>query len=228
MKLSIIIPVFNEAGTIREILARVEATRFPIEKEIVLIDDYSTDGTRDTLRKEYEGKYTVRYHDKNYGKGHGVRTGITAATGDYITIQDADLEYDPGDLVPMLEKMIAEDLSVLYGSREAGANRNRPSGVLFYFGGIFITVVANLLYGQRLTDGMTCYKMYKGDLVKKFPLRSEGFEIDSELLALTAKQGIKIPEYPISYKPRKVEEGKKITWVDGIRHLRTLLRCRFS
>lgn len=227
MKLSIIIPVYNEAGTIREMLARVEATQFPIEKEIVLVDDYSTDGTRDILRKEYEGKHVVRYHDRNHGKGHAVRTGIAAITGEFAVIQDADLEYDPADLVPMLKKMIDEKLPVLYGSREAGANRNRHSGTLFYFGGLAVTLAMNVLYNQRLTDGLTCYKMYRSDLLKKFRLKSERFEIDSELFALTAKEGIRIKEFPISYKPRSVKEGKKITWVDGVRSILILIKYRF-
>ena len=227
MKLSIIIPVYNEAGTFRDILARVDGTKFPIDKEIIIVDDNSTDGTRDILKNEYESKYTVRFHDKNYGKGHAVRTGIAAATGDYITIQDADLEYDPADLVPMLEKMMAEDLPVLFGARNEGANRDRPTGVAYYFGGVIVTFVMNLLYSQHLTDGMTCYKMYKGDFLKKLPLKSERFELEPELMALTAKQGIKIQEFPISYKPRKVSEGKKIKWIDGVRCIITLIKYRF-
>lgn len=227
MKLSIIIPVYNEAATLRDILARVDATKFPIDKELIIVDDYSTDGTRDILKNEYESKYMICYHDKNYGKGHAVRTGIAATTGDYITIQDADLEYNPADLVPMLEKMMAEGLTVLYGSREAGANRNRSSGVLFYIGGIFVTLAMNVLYNQHLTDGLTCYKMYRSDLLKKFRLKSERFEIDSELFALTAKEGIMINEFPISYKPRSVKEGKKITWMDGVRSIVTIIKYRF-
>lgn len=227
MKLSIIIPVYNEAGTFRDILRRVDATKFPVDKELIIVDDYSTDGTRDILKNEYEGRHKICYHDRNYGKGHAVRTGIAAATGDYITIQDADLEYDPVDLVPMLEKMMAEDLTVLYGARNAVANRDRPTGVAYYFGGVLVTFVMNLLYGQHLVDGMTCYKMYKGDFLKKLPLSSERFEIEPELMALTAKQGIVIKEYPISYNPRKVEEGKKIRWWDGVRCIVTLIKYRF-
>ncbi|OGZ08417.1 MAG: hypothetical protein A2942_03050 [Candidatus Lloydbacteria bacterium RIFCSPLOWO2_01_FULL_50_20] len=227
MKLSIIIPVYNEAATLRNILKRVVETKFPIDKEMIIVDDYSTDGTRDILKNGYEGKYIVRYHDKNYGKGHAVRTGITATTGDYITIQDADLEYDPADLVPMLEKIMAEDLPVLFGARNDDANRDRPTGVAYYFGGVVVTWVMNLLYRQHLTDGMTCYKMYKGDFLRKLPLRSERFELEPELMALTAKQGVTIQEFPISYKPRKVEEGKKIKWIDGVRCIMTLIKYRF-
>lgn len=226
MKLSIIIPVFNEAKTFHEILSRVEATEFPVEKELIIVDDYSTDGTRDIL-DGYKDKFVVLFHDKNYGKGHAVRTGIAAITGEFAVIQDADLEYDPADLVPMLKKMIDEDLSVLYGSRETGANRNRHSGTLFYFGGLAVTLAMNVLYNQRLTDGLTCYKMYRSALLKKFRLKSERFEIDSELFALTAKEGIRIKEFPISYKPRSVKEGKKITWVDGVRSIMILIKYRF-
>lgn len=226
MRLSIIIPVYNEVATFRDVLKRVDETKFSIEKELIIVDDFSTDDTRELLKSEFDGKYKVCYHDKNYGKGHAVRTGIAAATGDYITIQDADLEYDPADLVPMLEKMIAEDLTVLYGARNDTSNRNRPTGVAYYFGGVVVTLVMNLLYGQHLTDGMTCYKMYKGDFLKKMPLKSERFEIEPELMALTAKQGIKIQEFPISYKPRKVKEGKKIKWTDGVRCIVTLIKYR--
>jgi glycosyltransferase involved in cell wall biosynthesis len=227
VKLSIIIPVYNEAATLRDILKRVDNTQFPIDKELIIVDDYSTDGTRDILQNEYEGKYTIRYHDKNYGKGHAVRTGIAATTGDYVTIQDADLEYDPADLVPMLQKMMAEDLPVLFGARNDVSNRDRPTGVAYYFGGVVVTWVMNILYGQHLTDGMTCYKMYKGDFLRKLPLKSERFELEPELMALTAKQGITIQEFPISYKPRKVAEGKKIKWIDGVRCIRTLIKYRF-
>lgn len=227
MKLSIIIPVYNEAGTLRDILKRVDATKFPIDKEMIIVDDYSTDGTRDILKNEYENKYTICYHEKNYGKGHAVRTGIAATTGDYITIQDADLEYDPADLVPMLEKMMAEDLPVLFGARNESANRDRPTGVAYYFGGVVVTWVMNILYHQHLTDGMTCYKMYKADFFKKLPLKSERFELEPELMALTAKQGVTIKEFPISYKPRNVAEGKKIKWIDGVRCIKTLIRYRF-
>ena len=227
MKISIIIPVYNEAKTLRDILKRVDETRFPIDKELVIVDDYSTDGTRDILKNECEGKYTVRYHDKNHGKGHAVRTGIAATTGDYVTIQDADLEYDPADLVPMLEKMMTENITVLFGARNEVSNRNRPTGVSYYFGGALVTFVMNLLYGQHLTDGMTCYKMYKADFLKRLPLRSERFELEPELMALTARQGIIIEEFPISYKPRNVSEGKKIKWWDGIRCIATLIKYRF-
>ncbi len=226
MKLSILIPVYNEKPTIREVLARVDATVFPIEKEIILIDDYSKDGSREIL-KEYEGKYKVLFHEKNYGKGHAIRTGIAAATGDIITIQDADLEYDPQDLVMMLEKMLREDMTVLYGSREGEANKNRPSGVIYYVGAMFVTWVMNILYAQKLTDGMTCYKMYKADFLKSLPMKSERFELEPELVALTAKRGIKIKEVPISYKPRRVDEGKKINWKDAVRCIWLLIKYRF-
>lgn len=225
--ISIIIPVYNEAKTLRDILKRVDETHFPIDKELVIVDDYSTDGTRDILKNEYEGKYTVRYHDKNYGKGHAVRTGIAATTGDYVIIQDADLEYDPADLVPMLERMRAENLQVLFGARNEIANRNRPTGTSYYFGGAVVTFVMNLLYHQKLTDGMTCYKMYKAEFLKRLPLQSERFELEPELMALTAKQGITIKEFPISYKPRNVSEGKKIKWIDGVRCIITLIKYRF-
>src|SRR3989344_8387637 len=227
MKLSIIIPVYNEAATLRDILKRVDETKFPIDKEMIIVDDYSTDGTRDILKNEYEGKFTIRYHDKNYGKGHAVRTGIAATTGEYVTIQDADLEYDPADLVPMLEKMMAEDLPVLFGARNEISNRNRPSGTSYYFGGAIVTFFMNLLYHQHLTDGMTCYKMYKGDFLRSLPLKSERFELEPELMALTAKRGITITEFPISYKPRNVSEGKKIKWWDGVRCIVTLIKYRF-
>lgn len=227
MKLSILIPVYNEKATIREVLKKVEETQFPVAKEILIIDDFSTDGTREILKSEFDGKYKVLYHDRNYGKGHALRTGIAAATGDYITIQDADLEYDPADLVPMLKRMMDENLSVLFGSREADANRNRPSGWIYWLGGHSVTIATNILYGQKLTDVMTCYKMYKARMLKGLPLRAERFEIEPELLALTARLGEKIKEHPISYKPRNVDEGKKINWKDAVWCFWVLLKYKF-
>lgn len=225
-RLSILIPAYNERETIREILERIEAVPMPVEKEVIIVDDGSTDGTRDILRA-YDGKHVVVLHEKNAGKGAAIRTALAHATGDYVVPQDADLEYDPADLVPMVEKMIAEDLVALYGSREAGANRNRPSGPQYYLGGLLLTWITNALYRQKLTDEPTCYKMFKTEFLKGLPLVCERFEFCPEVTALTAKQGIMIPEIPVSYKPRSVEAGKKIRWEDGIEAIWTLIRYRF-
>lgn len=224
-KLSILIPVFNESRTIAEILAQIDAVPMPVEKELIIVDDGSTDGTREILRA-YEGKYVIVFHEKNAGKGAAIRTALARATGDYVVPQDADLEYEPADLVPMVEKMIAEDLVVLYGSRESGANRNRPSGPQYYLGGLLLTWITNVLYAQKLTDEPTCYKMFKTEFITSLPLVCERFEFCPEVTALTAKRGIIIPEIPISYKPRSVDQGKKIRWKDGVEAIWTLVKYR--
>ena len=229
MKLLIIIPVFNEKNTIAEILKRIEAVNLGVEKEIIIVDDFSTDGTREIL-KAYEDKYRILYHEKNRGKGRALRTGFAQAAGEIIVIQDADLEYDPNDFKIMLAKMIETGGQVVYGSRRLRHSyfKSRHSGHIYAFGGILITWFANLLYDIKLTDEPTCYKMFKIDLLKSFDLECERFEFCPEITAKIAKRGIKIHEVPINYYPRHKNEGKKINWKDGIEALWTLLRFKFK
>ncbi len=249
MKLSIIIPVYNEKNNILEILRKVDEVDFGnIQKEVVIIDDFSTDGTREIInnlagnykiifgqneRSENEfslpsvpRKYLSIFHNENQGKGSAIRTGLKVATGDYVVIQDADLEYDPSDLKIMASKMVAENLMVLYGSRRLKKDNIQYSGLLYYFGGCVLTVVANILYGQKLTDEPTCYKMFQTGFIKSLPLQCRRFEFCPEVTALTALRGLKITEIPISYYPRNKKEGKKIRWHDALVAIWVLLKYR--
>lgn len=227
-KLSVIIPVYNEEKTIAELLARVRAVELPyaFEKEIIIVDDGSEDGTVDFLKRLPEEKYKIYYHEQNKGKGAAIRAGLNKAEGDFIIIQDADLEYDPNDYCSLLRKAIEEDLNVVYGSRRLKQENNQYSGFCFYIGGVFLTWLTNVLYGQSLTDEPTCYKLFKTSFIKEMPLVCERFEFCPEVTALSSLKGVKIQEVPISYYPRHKKEGKKINWRDGFDALRTLIKYR--
>ncbi len=224
--LTIIIPAYNEKATIVSLLEKVEVALASYSTQIVIVDDGSRDGTRDILKK-YEDRHIIMYHPKNLGKGAAIRTGLSAAAGSHVVIQDADLEYDPQDLVVMLEHMLKEDLSVLYGSRSVHRGRNQEAGFSFYWGGQFLTLLTNVLYNQRLTDEPTCYKMFKHEVITSLPLVCNRFEFCPEVTARVAKQGIKIKEIPISYYPRSINEGKKINWRDGVEAIQVLIKQRF-
>jgi len=227
LKLSVIMPVYNEKATIREILNRVRAVDVGMEKEIIVVDDGSTDGTRDILREEEaKGDIRVIYHEANKGKGAAVRTGIQHAQGDIILIQDADLEYDPREYPKLLEPILEGRASVVYGSRFLGGPRK---AMLFWHavGNKLLTFVTNILFDSILSDMETCYKVFKADLIKSIPLHSNRFEIEPEITAKVLKRGYRIYEVPISYTGREYHEGKKISWKDGITALWTLLKYRF-
>lgn len=224
MKLSVIVPVYNERETVREILERVRAVG--VEKEIIVVDDGSTDGTRDILREE-EGRGDVRviYHPQNRGKGAAIRTGLEHATGDVVLIQDADLEYDPRDYPRLLQPILEGRAEVVYGSRFRG----RCESMLFWhaLGNKLLTLATNLIYGAALSDMETCYKVFKAEVIKSIPLRARRFEFEPEVTAKLLKRGYHIHEVPISYSGRKHHEGKKITWRDGFTALWTLIKYRF-
>lgn len=227
MKLSIVIPCYNEIETINRILKRVEAADIgPVEKEIVIVDDFSTDGTRELL-KSNGIPYKVIFHEKNKGKGYALRTGFEHVTGDVVIIQDADLEYDPNDYKQLIEPIFRGECQVMYGSRDRKENKLH-SGAMFYAGGKVVTWVTNILYGSRLTDEPTCYKVFSRELLQSIPLKCERFEFCPEITAKILKRGIKIRELPISYYPRKVSEGKKINWKDGVEAIWTLIKYRFT
>jgi glycosyltransferase involved in cell wall biosynthesis len=228
-KLSIIIPVYNEKNTIGELLSKVDDLDLsPIEKEVVIVDDCSTDGTRDIL-KSLENKYRIFHHEKNKGKGAALRTGFEEASGDWVVVQDADLEYDPNDLKKMLEKIQEPGVTVVYGSRRLNKNyfTERKSGHIFALGGILLTWLSNLLYDTKITDEPTCYKMFGRDILKSVNLKCERFEFCPEVTAKIAKKGVKIYEVPIEYVPRHQNEGKKINWKDGLAAIWTLIKYRF-
>jgi len=225
MKLSVIIPVYNEAKTISEIIRRVEATG--LADEIVAVDDGSTDGSRDFLAKvDGKGIVKVIYHERNQGKGKAVRTGIENAQGDLILIQDADLEYDPREY-PSLLKPIEEGIAdVVYGSRFLGAGR-RP--VLFWnmVANKILTLVTNILYNNILTDMETCYKLFKRQVVQNMSLRARGFDFEPEFTAKVLKSKVRIYEVPITFNPRDYAEGKKIKMKDAFIAMWTLIKYRF-
>lgn len=225
MKLSIVIPCYNEEKTIRQLVDLVEQVD-GIDKEIILLDDGSKDSTPQILAQlgKERPHLKVILHSKNRGKGATVREGFKHTTGDYVIIQDADLEYDPQDykkLVAELEK----GAEVVYGSRFAGDYKDMTS--LHYFGNRFLTILTNLLYGTRLTDMETCYKLLPGEFVRSLRLKSDRFDFEPEITSKILKSGLKISEVPISYKGRSWKEGKKITWRDGFHAVKTLIKFRF-
>ncbi|MBM3233805.1 glycosyltransferase family 2 protein [Candidatus Pacearchaeota archaeon] len=227
MKLSIIIPAYNEEKTIKEIIEKVKKVKLPIKKEIVVIDDCSKDNTSEILKK-IKGIKVVRHPgNKNLGKGRAIRTGLKNITGDIVIVQDADLEYNPEDYNKLLEPIIKGRAEVVYGSRNLGKGKNEHSYTSFYIGGVFLSKLANLLYRIKITDEATCYKMMKADIIKNLNLKCKRFEFCPEVTAKIAKKGIKILEIPIYYSPRKMAEGKKIKWKDGVEAIWTLIKYRF-
>jgi len=242
MKLSVIMPVYNERGTIAEILRRVRAVRLRVpvgygpengsvvefEREIVIVDDGSTDSTREFLRTlEGEPDVVVVLHERNQGKGAAVRTGLQRASGDVMVIQDADLEYDPRDYPALLKPIVEGRSQVVYGSRFRGG----PTKTMFFWhmvGNTFLTLVTNMLYNTILSDMETGYKVLTRQVALQLDLRSQGWGFDPEITAKILKRGHRIYEVPISYTGREFEEGKKISWRDGLTVLWTLLKCRLS
>lgn len=228
MKLSIIIPVYNEKKTIEEILKQVMAVKIPkINKEIIIVDDKSTDGTREILKKikKRHPRLRIIYHSQNQGKGAAVRMGFQNANGDILLVQDADLEYDPHDIPKLLEPIQKGKAEVVYGSRFTGERRN----MLFWHmvGNRFLTFLVNLLYNTTLSDMEVCYKLFTKRALKNVKLKEDRFGFDPEITAKILKKGIRIYEVPISYAGREFEEGKKIKWKDGFRILWVLIKYRF-
>lgn len=222
--LSVIIPVYNEKDTIDTILERVEKT--PFDKEIIVVDDCSKDGTRDILKKKYEGRYKVLYHDQNMGKGAALQTGFDHVAGDIVIIQDADLEYDPSDYGRLIAPIINKQADVVFGSRFLGG----PHRVLFFWhfmGNKMLTLFSNMLNNVNLSDMETCYKAFRSDILKTMRFRSKRFGFEPEFTAKVARNHLKIYEVPISYYGRTYEEGKKITWKDGLSALYCIVRYRF-
>lgn len=224
-KLSIIIPAFNEEATILQIIQKIEDVSFQCPIELIIVDDGSTDGTRELLLGVTK-MHKVIFLEKNSGKGAAIRVGIKHVTGTHVVVQDADLEYNPKNLAEMIDIMLKTNTLVLYGSRSMLAGRNKNAGFSFYWGGQLVTWVANILYDQKLTDEPTCYKMFEASLLTSLPLRCEGFEFCPEVTALVAKRGVKIKEVPIDYYPRDIAHGKKIKWLDGVEAIYVLIKNR--
>jgi len=230
MELSVIVPVYNERGTILELLDRVRAVA--VEKEIIVIDNRSTDGTREIVQAIEYPEVRVILQTANKQKGNSVKRGIAEARGEFMVIQDADLEYDPQDHVPMLAEARRDDVLAAFGSRMLGAQQrgqNLPTTV-FSLGRGVLNRIFHLLYGSKLTDIATCYKMMRTSVARSLDLRCDGFDLDceiaSKLARLAARRGQRIAEVPIGYTPRTVHEGKKITWRDGLTSLAAIWRYR--
>jgi glycosyltransferase involved in cell wall biosynthesis len=226
-KLSVVVPVFNERNTLVEIVRRMRAVELPdsIEREIIVVDDGSDDGTRDVLKQLGDSTVRIIMHERNHGKGAAVRTGVAHATGEYVLVQDADLEYDPDDWPKLLNPILRGRTRVVYGSRFTGERRN----MLFahWIGNRFLSLVTNLLYNTTLSDMETCYKVLDRRLFDELSLSADRFDIEPEITAKILKRGIRIYEVPISYAGREFDEGKKITWRDGFAALWTLVKYRF-
>jgi glycosyltransferase involved in cell wall biosynthesis len=230
LKLSIVIPVYNELQSLREMIRRVQAVKIP--KEIVLVDDCSTDGTRDLLRKieaESPGReIRVFYHEQNQGKGAALRTGFKHVSGTIVVVQDADLEYDPSEYLQLIEPIIDGRADVVYGSRFIGETHR----VLFfwhYVGNHLLTILSNMFTGLNLTDMETCYKVFRREVIDEIgpKLKSDRFGFEPEVTAKIAARKLRVYERPISYSGRTYCEGKKITWRDGLQALWCIIRFRF-
>ena len=224
-KISILLPVYNEKNTLLEILKQVEAVDFGLEKEIILIDDFSTDGTKELYK---DLPYKILFHEKNMGKGAALRTGFAAATGDIIIIQDADLEYNPVDYKPLVELIKSGKADVVYGSRLADSRNSGKFLLLSYLANITLSFMTRILYGTYLTDMETCYKAFRADFVKDITIESNRFDFEPEITAKILKKKARFVEIPISYNARQESEGKKITWKDGVQAIFTLLKYRFK
>jgi glycosyltransferase involved in cell wall biosynthesis len=224
MLLSVLIPAYNEVHNIQNILNKIEEVNIP--KEIIVVDDGSTDGTRELLNTLKSDTIKVIFHEKNQGKGGAIRTAIAHSKGDIILIQDADLEYDPQDYYKLIPVIESGKEKVVYGSRFLN-KQNKHSYFSFFLGGQVVTWITNILYFQTLTDEPTCYKVFDAKLLKSIKLNCTGFEFCPEVTAKIAKLGFKIPEVPISYNPRSISEGKKINWKDGVEAIWVLFKYRF-
>lgn len=226
MKLSVIIPVYNEKNTIEEIIHRVLNVEIGLEKEIIVVDDCSQDGTREILEGLNHPNIKVYFHSKNQGKGAALQTGFSKAEGDIILIQDADLEYDPREYPILLEPILDGRADAVYGSRFLGG----PHRVLFfwhYIGNRLLTTFSNIMSNLNLTDMETCYKAFKGEILNKITFKSKKFGFEPEITTKLAKLKCRIYEVPISYSGRDYNEGKKIGWKDGIAAIFHIIRFKF-
>jgi len=228
MKLSIVIPIYNEAATILELLNLVAAVNVGMDKELVLVDDCSQDGTRDVLRKVATDhpEWRVLFHEVNRGKGAALRTGFAAATGDFVLIQDADLEYDPREYPILLRPLLENRADVVFGSRFQGGGPHRVCFFWHYLGNKFLTTLSNMTTNLNLTDMEVCYKVFRREVIQKLTLREDRFGFEVEITAKVARAKCRIYEVPISYYGRSYEEGKKITWKDGFRALYCIIKYR--
>ena len=226
MTLSVIMSVYNDKGTIKEIIKRVKEAE-PFDKEIIIVDDGSTDGGRDILRNINENGIKVIFHEKNIGKGGAIRTGFAEARGDIVIIQDSDLEYDPREISTLIKPIKEGVADAVYGTRLTGAKPQRVHMFWHKVGNAFITLVANVCYNITLTDVTTGYKAFRRDFIKDIKIKSNGFAIESELTAKIMKKNARLYEIPISYYGRSYKEGKKIRFYHAFEIIWALLKFRF-
>ena len=226
--LTILMPIFNERSTVERAIDDALTAELPVEsRQLVLIDDGSTDGTRELLsERDWEENVTLVLHDRNRGKGAALQTGLQHATGDFAAILDADLEYRAADLGPLLEPLLSGDARVVFGTRSWSSHA--AFSFWYVMGNKGVTMATNVIYNCWISDVMTCHKAMSTELFRSLELRERGFAIEPEIAARVLRSGERIYEVPITYKARSREEGKKLTALDGLRVLRTLVRCRLS
>jgi glycosyltransferase involved in cell wall biosynthesis len=224
--LTVLMPVFNEQSTVKEIVSRCLLVDLPLKVDLVIVDDGSSDGTAKVLAGLSDPRVRVLSHGANRGKGAALRTGLSEATGDLVIVQDADLEYDPNDWRVLLGPVVEGRAFVVYGNRFAGSGRNMSG--LHMLGNRFLSLVTSLLYAKKLGDMETCYKLFDRRVIEPIHVVSDRFDFEPEITAKVLRQGYDIVEVPISYAGREFHEGKKITWRDGFGALRALVRFRFS
>ena len=228
-KLSILMPVYNEKKTILKIIEEVKKAKLKgLAKEIIIVDDFSTDGTRDILRKIKDSSVRIYYHNKNQGKGTAVRTAISNSKGNILLIQDADLEYSPKEYGKLLKPILENKADVVYGSRFESIRKNlKKMYKLHYIGNLFLTFMTNILYNAKISDMETGFKVFRKKVIKNMNLRAKRFDFEPEITSKILKRGYKIHEVPVEFVGRKFDEGKKITWKDGVKAAYYLLKYRF-
>lgn len=221
--LSVIVPVYNESKTIKQILDKVSSVN--IDKEVIIVDDGSTDGTEKILKDLHASNMKIIYHSTNRGKGAAFLTGLANATGEFVIIQDADLEYDPVEYLKLFEAIKDDKADLVLGAR---FTQGHTGLYLHRLGNKFLTGLFNLLFGTKINDYLTCYKLFRRDVVNALDLKSASFDIEAEIVAKFSRKGLRIAEVPVSYYPRKYSEGKKIRWSDGIHAIFTIIRYKFG
>lgn len=225
--LTVLMPVFNELETVETAIERTMGATMPVDKrELIVVDDGSTDGTAEILAREWPAEVRVVTHPHNMGKGAAIQTGLSHATGEFTTVMDADLEYDPEEVADLIVPLSRGDTDAVYGVR--GFQAHNAFSFWYVVGNRGVTFAANLLFNCWLGDLMTCHKAIRTDVFSSLPLRESGFAIEAEITARLLRRGTRIFEVPVTYRARGREEGKKLTAADGVRVLRTLARCRFD
>ena len=224
--LSVIVPVYNERVTVAEVIRRIRAVDVPVGVEVIVVDDGSSDGTDKVLSALGDSTVRILTHKVNQGKGAAIRTGLGAARGDLVLVQDADLEYDPEDWPSLLDPILRGKAQVVYGSRFTGQRKNMLP--LHWMGNRFLSLVTNILYSSTMSDMETCYKLFDRRVLEGITIQSDKFDFEPEITAKVLRRGYRIYEVPISYAGREVSEGKKITWRDGVGALRALIKYRFT